>query len=144
MVNKYYPFVGASNNTLYYFQSEGKQGKVIKVVQFALDNDSFWNLGFGDLQEGIVNDTVLTNNHDVAKVLGTIAKIIYMFFEQYPDEIVVIKPVDARRKQLYNTVFQRHFKDINDNFEILGIFGYKIEAYSTDKNYDSFILKLKS
>lgn len=144
MINKYYRFLGEENNTLYYFQSEGKQGKVIKVVQFALDNDNFWNLGFGDLQNIEVNDTILTNNHDAAKVLGTVARIIYRFFEQYPNETVVIKPVDEKRKRLYNLIFQRHFKEINEDFEIIGILGYKIEPYSISQNYDFFIVKLKS
>jgi hypothetical protein len=144
MINKYYRFLGEENNTLYYFQSEGNKGKVIKVVQFALDNDNFWNLGFGDLQNGEVNDMVLTNNHDAAKVLGTVARIIYSFFEQYPNETVVIKPVDEKRKRLYNLIFQRHFKEINEDFEIIGVVGYIVESYSISQNYDFFIVKLKS
>ncbi len=116
----------------------------MKVVLFTIDNDNLWNLGFGDLIKGKIDDSVITNNYDIPKVMRTIAKIIYDFFEQHPDRIVVIKPVDDKRKRIYNLIFQRHFEEIKDTFELLGIDSYQVEAYSTKKDYDFFILKLKS
>lgn len=144
MIDEHYRFLDLDNKTFYLFQSEGRQGKVMKAVAFTLDNDNLWNLGFGDLKNGKIDDSVITNNFDVPKVMRTIAKIIFDFIEQHPDKFVIIKPVDEKRKRLYNRIFQRHYEDIEPIFELIGIIGYHIEPYSKEKSYDFFVLKLKS
>ena len=143
MIDEHYRFLDSKKHTYFYFESEGRQGKVKKVVLFTLNDNNLWNLGFGDLKSGKVDDMIVTNNYDVAKVMRTIAKIVYVFFEHYPERIVYIEPVDEKRKRLYNLIFQRHFEEIKDIFELLGSFDYQIEPYSKEKNYDFFILKLK-
>jgi hypothetical protein len=143
MVNEYYRFTDEQNHTLFSFESEGQQGKILKVVLFTLDDDNRWNLGFGDWHNGYVNDTIISNNHDVTKVIGTISRIVYTFFEEYPDRVIFIQPVDERRKRLYNIVFQRHILEIETDFEIMGFIGKKTEMYSNKKNYDAFEIKLK-
>lgn len=143
MVNEHYSFSNEANKTLFTFESEGTQGKILKVVLFTLDDDNRWNLGFGDWHNGYVNDTIISNNHDVAKVIGTIARIVYTFFEEYPDRVVFIQPVDERRKRLYNIVFQRHILEIETDFKIIGFIGEETEMYSIKKNYDAFEIKLK-
>ena len=143
MINQHYSFSAKNQFTEYVFISKGKEKEVTKVVQFYLDNNGFWNLGFGDSQDGEISDSVITNNHDVVKVISTVAKIVYTFFEKYPDVFVLIKPVDKRRARLYNIVFQRHFEEIKPLFEITGIRGILFEPYSVEQNYDFFIIKLR-
>lgn len=144
MIDKHYRFLGSKNYSRYFFESEGRQGKVMKVVNFSLDKSGRWNLGFGDWRKGQIDDTIITNNYDVAKVIRTIAKITYTFFEQYPDRIVLIKPVDEKRKRLYNLVFQRHISDFEATIEVIGFINQQPETYSVEKNYDTFEIKLKS
>ena len=144
MIDEHYRFLDLDNYTRFIFVSEGKQGKVVKGVLFTPNKSNRWNLGFGDLNKGMIDDSVITNNHDVAKVMRTIVKIVYLFFEHYPDRKVIIKPVDEKRKTLYNLIFQRHLSDIQTNFEVIGFIGRKKETYSSNKNYDAFEIKLKS
>ncbi len=144
MISEHYRFLGSKNYTRYFFESIGKQGKVVKIVEFSLDKNNRWNLGFGDWRMGKIDDTVITNNHDVAKVISTVAKIVYIFFEKYPNRVVTINPVDDKRKRLYNIVFQRHITEIEPNFDLIGYINEKPETYSIEKNYDIFELKLKS
>ena len=143
MVNEYYRFIDAENYTVFYFASEGTQGTVLKVVLFTLGEDNRWNLGFGDLRNGEIDDSIITNNHDIVKVMGTIAKIVYLFFEKYPDATIAIRPVDEKRKRLYNSIFQRHLSEMKLVFEIIGFVGEESEVYSIGKNYDIFEIKLK-
>ena len=103
-----------------------------------------WNLGFGDWRNDDVDDRVMTNNHDVVKVIGTVAKITYDFFKLYPDAVVVIEPVDEKRKKLYNVVFQRHYAVIDNDFQIMALKEEILEVYSPIKMYDRFELFLKS
>ncbi len=144
MIDEHYRFVDSNNYTHYFFESDGRQGKVIKIVQFSVNENNYWNLGFGDWQKGRIDDNIITNNFDVAKVMRTIARIVYVFFEHYPNRTVYIKPVDEKRKRLYNLIFQRHFKEIEPVFELLGAIGNQFEPYSNEENYDFFILKIKS
>jgi hypothetical protein len=143
MIKDHYQYVASITEENYLFISEGIKGKILKFVEFThlINND--WNLGFGDLKGGIVDGVIMTNNQDVVKVIGTVAKITYEFFNKYPYAVVIIKPVDDKRKKLYNIVFQRHFKDIDARFHILAYIGGRKESYLSSKIYDSFELSLK-
>jgi hypothetical protein len=145
MITESYPFIASSNQTQYFFQSEGKQGVIWKIVIFTHVIDDMWNLGFGDIdmKTGKIDGSVVTNNQDVAKVLGTVAKIAHVFFADFPKRSIEIKPVDDRRKRLYNYVFQKHFNDIDLSFHVIGSINQVDELYNPNNSYDSFKLKLK-
>ena len=143
MITESYRYLATKRKTQYTFQSEGLQGKIVKIILFDLQDNGEWNLGFGDWSKGKVDDSVISNNHDAFKVIGTVAKATLDFFEEYPESIVIIKPVDEKRKKLYNTVFQRHFKDINPLFDVVGFINGEKEVYSPQKFFDSFKIPLK-
>ena len=137
MIGKSYDYIPFGNETYqyyYYFESEGDQGKIPKIVTFTLLPNGFWNLGFGDLQNGKVNDSVISNNYDIVKLIGTVAKIAYEFSDEFPRRGLEISPVDEKRKSLYNHVFRRHYETIHDKFLIIGISNNEEELYSPKKN----------
>ena len=143
MITDSYDFIALGNKDYYYFESEGKQGNISKIVTFTRLKNKFWNLGFGDLQGDQINDSVISNNHDIVKLISTVAKIAYEFSERFPRRSIEITPVDEKRKNLYNHVFRRHYKVIQINFQIIGIHNNVTEDYSPEKNYDTFRLKRK-
>jgi hypothetical protein len=145
MIAESYPFVVSSNQTQYFFHSEGRQGKILKIVIFTHIIDDLWNLGFGDvdIKSGYIDGIIVTNNQDVAKVIGTVAKIAHAFFADFPDRSIEITPIDERRGRLYNYVFQKHFKDIQPSFDVLGSINKVEEPYNPNNFYDTFKLKLK-
>ena len=144
MINDSYYFEATNNNTLFAFESEGVKGKILKLVVFEMTVDGKWNLAFGDVKNGDIDDSVITNNQDAIKVIRTVAKIIMIFFEDYPLSTILINPVDEKRKRLYNFAFQRHFKDIEPIFKIIGFLKGVEETYTPLKMYDSFQISLKS
>lgn len=144
MINEHYHFIPTKSNKQFFFESEGRQGKVIKIVIFSDVGNGRYNLGFGDWHKGKLDDSIITNNYDVALVMQTIAKIVYVFFEHHPQCIIEISPVDEKRKRLYNLIFQRHIHNIDTNFQLIGFIGKESESYSPSKTYDYFELKLKS
>jgi hypothetical protein len=145
MINEYYPYIATQHNTIFFFESIGNQGQIVKAVAFQMNKKGIWNLGFGDLgDDDSVDDKIISNNQDVFKVLGTIAKIVFTFIEAYPDRIISIVPVDEKRKILYNRVFQRHFEEIDKRFEVIGTINACDELYSRGKIYDEFTLKFKN
>ena len=73
---------------LFEFESVGKKGRIIKIVQYTeMSVKGYYNLGFGDLDEKTreINDEVVTNNGDGQKVLATVVSTIYSFTGQNPD-----------------------------------------------------------
>jgi hypothetical protein len=143
MIKEAYPYDEIEEDSLFVFQSEGPQGTVLKIVVLDFEGNDTWNLGFGDWNNGDVNDSVVTNNHDAMRVIRTVANVALEFFTRHPTSILKIDPVDEKRKKLYNLVFQRHFNEIDPTFNVTGWIKNKKEPYSTKKHYDKFELKLK-
>ena len=144
MLNEYYPFSPIIDDAHFFFRSEGQEGIIFKIVALSPTKQGRWNLGFGDFDGVQINDAVMTNNHDAAKVMRTVARIAYDYLEKYPNKIIYIEPVDERRKKFYNAVFQRYYKEMQPIFNIFGLTGNDIEEYLPSKVYDFFELKLKS
>jgi len=66
------------------FISEGKNGKVEKIVLYEEINEGVFNLAFGDkdITTGHINDRIVTNNGDTEKVLATVISTVYTFFDK--------------------------------------------------------------
>lgn len=143
MLKESYNYLASPDKTIYLFQSEGENGNIVKVIAFAPVGRNLWNVGFGDLHEEHVDDSVISNNHDIVKLISTVAKAIYEFSDEFPSRRIQIKPVDEKRKRLYNHVFRRNYEAINAIFQIKGINSRKKENYSPEKFYDKFELKRK-
>jgi hypothetical protein len=145
MIEQPYPYYELGRPMHYFFESIGEERSVYKIVALTLMKNGNWNLGFGDLNKnGLIDDSVVTNNHDVRKVIGTVAKIAIDFLKKYPDRTIEIEPVDDKRKTLYNLVFHRYFEDIDSLFTITGTIEGKKEPYLPSKTYNKFTIKLKS
>jgi hypothetical protein len=141
MITESYNYININDKVEYLFASRGEQGRIAKLVSFTHEKDDLWNLAFGDLINGQLNDSIISNNHDIVKIIGTVAKITYEFSTEFPLRQIRIKPVDDKRKKLYNHVFRRHYTFIKNTFQIVGSFEENKEAYSPEKTYDFFELK---
>jgi hypothetical protein len=93
------------------------------------------------VHKGNFDDSVISNNYDIVKLIGTIAKITFEFSAAYPLRIIHIKPVDEKRKRLYNHIFHGHYVFIKDTFEVIGVKNGIEESYSPENAYDIFKLK---
>lgn len=87
-------------NLQFYFISIGNR-KIVKVVEYSyagcIGNKKVFNLGFGDydIQTGIVDDKANTANGDVFKVFNTVLHITTLFFESFPDAMLVVAGSDS-------------------------------------------------
>jgi hypothetical protein len=93
------------------------------------------------VHKGNFDYSVISNNYDIVKLIGTIAKITFEFSAAYPLRIIHIKPVDEKRKRLYNHIFHGHYVFIKDTFEVIGVKNGIEESYSPENAYDIFKLK---
>lgn len=110
----------------YEFISEGPSKKVKKELSFTPQNSdgiTYFNLGFGDLDEGAgtVNDLAVTDNKDTEKVLATIAAIVVEFTAHFPDMPVYARGSTPSRTRLYQMGLSAHWKEIE---QLLSVYGY--------------------
>ncbi|MCC7464678.1 MAG: hypothetical protein IT261_00320 [Saprospiraceae bacterium] len=141
MIDNTYQLYPNENTTQFIFFSEGRMGRVMKVIIISPYHRNRWNLAFGDVQpDGGIDDTIKTNNNDVAKVIGTVAQAALLFSEKHPGCSLVIFPVDEKRKWLYNLIFRRRLEEIQEVFEIFGKKGRLWRAYDPNVVFDAFEL----
>ncbi|HFA50167.1 MAG TPA: hypothetical protein ENJ95_14245 [Bacteroidetes bacterium] len=85
-------------------------------------------------------DGAVSNNNDFVKVLSTVAFCAYEFVNEYPGAIIQIKPVDEKRRKLYNAVFKRHHRAISEKFNISGTIKGNKTDYDPGQYFDWFEL----
>jgi hypothetical protein len=89
------------NSLQYFFLSTGHKD-VIKVVAYdfieILIDSPLFNLGFGDylIQTDEIIDSSNTNNGDIYNVFHTVLSTVPMFFELYPNAIIVVQGSDNK------------------------------------------------
>jgi hypothetical protein len=138
MIDQHYPFSSREDKLLYYFFSEGPQGKILKVIIFQLTDSGNWNLAFGDYGKEDIDDKIISNNNDLFKVMKTVIACTYDFSEKYPDRIIQVIPVDEKRKLLYHGILKRNLEIIGKKFWIDGLRNDLIETFDVKNQYQEF------
>lgn len=138
MIDEHYPFELVEQDVLYAFWSKGNQGRVMKIILFAEMPDGLWNLGFGALIDGKIDDTIVLNNDDLRLTMKTVIAAAYRFSEKFPDRIIHAEPVDERRKSLYNLILRLYSDEITRLFSIDALFDKKWVPYTSRLEFDAF------
>jgi hypothetical protein len=132
--------------TLFEFVSEGKNGKIKKLVRYSRTNvKNMYNLGFGDKNEqtGKIDDKVITDNGDSEKVLATVAATIYAFTAQNPKDYVYITGSNEARTRLYRIGISRYYDEISNDFEVRGLQNNVWKPFKPNGNYKAFLINRK-
>lgn len=125
MILDRYELTAGRNLKTYEFLSEGKRGRIIKVIQFQPMNiENLYNLSFGDknMETGELDDKVITDNGDSEKVLATVVAALYVFVDRYPDTWVYATGSTNARTRLYGMGINKYFDIAADDFEIMGVY----------------------
>lgn len=128
------------------FVSIGPKGKIPKMVQYTPTNyKDLYNLGFGDknIENGEIDDTVISNNGDSEKVLATVVATLYAFIDTHKDAMVYATGSTKARTRLYRMGISKYLDEIKADFEIYGELENGWEVFQKDVEYDAFIVKLK-
>lgn len=97
-----------------------------------------------------MNDLSVTNNGDSLKVLATVASIVYVFLEEYPDAYIFATGTTAVRNRLYRMGITNNLAEIKEYFQLFGlteksdwikfVVGDDYEAFLITKHHDKFII----
>ena len=130
----------------YEFESTGPNGIIKKIARFIEIGTNIFNFGFGDLNEktGEINDTIVSNNEDGDKVLGTVASIIYDFTSLYLKAAVFIQGTTQARTRRYQMGINKYWEQISPIFEVFGLRNEKWEPFRKGENYDAFLGRRKA
>ncbi len=141
-----YELTAGRNLTTFEFLSEGKKGKIIKVIQFQQMNlANLYNLAFGDknTETGELDDKVVTDNGDSEKVLATVAAALYAFADRYPEAWVYATGSTSARTRLYKMGINKYFDIVAADFDIMGEHQSEWEWYHPGREYQAFAVQRK-
>ncbi|TAK41720.1 MAG: hypothetical protein EPO28_08255 [Saprospiraceae bacterium] len=144
MIKEHYPLLASASKRHFRFKSIGEKRVIDKFVLFERLAESRYNLAFGDIIGEELHDEDISNNRDPVKVISTVAKAVYEFFEQHPDAILEIEAIDEKRLIFYNAIFKRRQHEIEQIFEARGIWEKGMEIYNPAHFYQKFEIQIKS
>ncbi|ADB41443.1 DUF6934 family protein [Spirosoma linguale] len=145
-----YPFDMSSDALNYRFNSVSKQYTIAKRIQFTPfpDNALLYNLALGDVMpDGNLDDSIVSNNQDLNRVMATVFQAIVSFFDRYPSKLVYFQGSDEAgiRTRLYRVLITR---ELNKAAELFTIYGCdannSIEEFILNRDYVGFILQRKT
>src|SRR4051812_49268351 len=117
-----YELKAGRNLTTFEFLSEGRKGKIVKVIQFQPMNlPNLYNLAFGDrnADTGELDDTIVTYNGDSEKVLATVVAAVYAFADKYPNAWIYATGSTGTRTRLYRMGINKYFEIVETDFELM-------------------------
>jgi hypothetical protein len=139
-----YDLISGEHLTTFEFVSEGLKGKISKIIQFTPANyHNVYNLGFGDkdLMTGEIDDTVVSNNGDSEKVLGTVVASLYIFTDKNPDALIYAIGSTKSRSRLYQIGITKFIEKAKEDFIIYGQIQKEWYLFEKNINYDAFLVK---
>jgi hypothetical protein len=142
-----YELKAGRNLTTFEFLSEGRKGKIVKIIQFQPMNiENLYNLAFGDKnsETGKLDDQVITDNGDSEKVLATVVSAIYAFADRYPECWIYATGSNAARTRLYRMGINKYLEIVTADFDIMGESRNEWEWYEFGKDYQAFAVRRKN
>lgn len=143
-----YPFSAGVDNLDFKFESEGPNGKIMKVITFtpkSFDGVRFFSLAFGDWDNDLksINDNAVSNNKDRPKILATVASAVLKFTEHFPEAPVYAIGSTQSRTRLYQMGISANLNEIETIFDVLGYTDGGWEPFRKNVNYDAFLVQRK-
>ena len=146
MENEQYDVENTLLFTTFEFVSEGKKGKIRKIIRYSKYGQSgLFNLGFGDKigETDKFDDKIVTNNGDGEKVLATVASTIPRFFDEYPEAVIYVRGSSPSRTRLYRMSISNALDEITKIYDVLGSFNGHWEHFQENRDYFAFLITKK-
>lgn len=143
MDRPHYSFEYSNPQEVYTFFSEGKNGRIKKLVKFQLVHRNLFNLSFGDWDETVddLDDLAISDNGDMEVVLATVIRITRQFLASHPGADVYFRGSTAARTRIYRAIIGSHYKVISEDFKVLGFFGGNWMNYEKNVTYEAFLIQ---
>jgi hypothetical protein len=108
-----YQFEVSPDALVYEFDSVSSEKIIRKIVIYEALKDELYHFGFGDLTpDGDIDYKVNSKNQDMDKVLMTVVKTMFLFFENYPDKQLVFGGSNEIRSRWYCQIITKSIENI--------------------------------
>lgn len=145
MKEKFYPLEASDDYLFFWFESCSAGRTVPKIVEYEEIEAGTFNLAFGDIDSnGRLNDSVISNNGDMEKVLATVVQTALTFLEIYPERSVYFSGNSSARNRLYRAILNRDIESWSKIFEVEGIIEGERVKFRQGINFEGFIVKRKT
>lgn len=144
-----YAYTANSQYTHFTFESVGPNGVIKKAVEYVrlsslptLGGNSAINIVFGDWdkENGLIDDTTVSNNKDKDKILATVASTIVTYIKKnegwLPIHAIGRTPAKTR---LYQMGINAHLPEIEKLFWVYGYKERKWMEFRSGINYEAFL-----
>ncbi len=142
-----YPLKASTNVKVFEFVSVGSNGRIEKIIQISETNlKGFYNLAFGDKnpQTGELDDTAISNNGDMDKILATVIFAALAFTELNPNVYLYATGSTPSRTRIYRINISKFYDEINEHFFLFGETKNDFEEFEKNKNYNGFAVIKKN
>lgn len=143
MIQNLYNITASSNALTFKFESDGRNGKITKLVIYTNTSDNNeYNLGFGDLQQdGSINDKLRSDNGDAEKVLTTVAYTAHLFTNKHPDAKILFKGSTPSRTRLYQLKISKYLDTLLKDYKLFGTTSADAEwqTFESNVNYHAIM-----
>jgi hypothetical protein len=145
---KHYTFSPSEDFLDFEFESNGRNGKIKKIVRYSPQNANgvtYFNLGFGDLNEdmGKIDDSAISDNQDAELVLATVAATVLEFTSHFSDAMVYAKGSTASRTRLYQIGISSNWTEIEPLLHVYGFINESWQPFKKNINYEAFLAMRK-
>lgn len=141
-----YTIQTGTNDKMYFFTSVGRHGNISKSVVFAQTDVDYYEIILGDydaLNKHLDTHTI-SNNGDIALVLITVAQIMALFFQKYPQAHLVIEANTPLKHRLYKRIIDNNLAYIETKYAVWGVLDMITqEPYQKEGEYRAFVFELK-
>ena len=140
-----YNFKVSSDSLIYEFDSISPEKIIQKVVIYEPLKSDLYHFGFGDLKEnGVIDYKVQSKNQDMDKVLITVVKTMFLFFENHPNKQLIFGGSYEIRSRFYRQIITKFIENIELYFEVQGFTtDGEQEPFQKDRDYYAFLISQK-
>lgn len=141
-----YLFHSNLSSTEFYFESIGSKGVINKVVAFQQTSvATIYNLGLADYDPntGEIDDTIITDNGDMEKILATIFQVVIHYLSLNPEHIIYFSGNSPSRTRLYRIAINHSLNEITTQFDVLGVINSQPESFIANRAYEGFLIRKK-
>lgn len=120
---EHYEIETENSFTGFKFISVGRNGIIEKMIQFQKTKQKdFYNLAFGDIiaPSNEMDDLNISINGDTEKVLATVVRAVYIFFNHYSNALVYASGSTPSRTRLYQMGISKYLQEWTSHFNIVG------------------------
>jgi len=145
MNDPFYEFNSLNHATRFDFLSIGRKQIPKAVIYNQSADPQIFSLSLANvLSDASLDFKTTSNNGDLKTVLATVIQTLTVFFNVYPEALVIFTGNTRSRSRLYNILIGQEFDNTSERFKIFGIKGNNIEPFARNSCYDSFLVCLKN